>query len=117
MIIAKVGYTFSINPNTGITELDFAPKQPELVFADEYNRYALFASTRVESDFVLYKPMTNIIINATAYAPMEHKASYFPVAISIGNHQKNLMVCGERHWWREAFGWTLTEAEAIDHLP
>lgn len=117
VIIAKVGYIFFINPHTGVAELDFAPKQPELVFADEYNRDALFASTRVESDFVLYKPMTDVIINATAYAPMERKASYFPVAISVGNHQKTLMVCGERHWRREAFGWTLTEAEAIDHLP
>lgn len=118
VIVAKVGYTFAIDPHTGVAELDFAPKQPELVYADEYNNSnKLFASTRVESDFVLYKPMLDVIINATAYAPMGRKASYFPVAVSVGDYQKNLMVCGERHWIREALGWTLTEAASIDYLP
>ena len=117
VIVAKVGYSFAIDPYTGIAELAVTPKQPELIFADKYNNESAFASTYAESDFVLYKPMLDIVVNAIAYAPMERKAAYFPVAISVGDYKKKLMACGERYWQREALGWTLSKAEAVDHLP
>ena len=118
VIVAKVGYTFEIDSRTGQTDLTFSSIQPNLIFADEYHdAQNNFSSTMVESDFVLYKPKLDFIVNATAYAPMGGKTSFFPISLSIGNYQKSLAVYGERHWKREALGWALTQAEIIEQLP
>lgn len=117
VIIAKIGYTFDIDRYTGQAELSLSPVQPSLVFADQYSNESALSSTLAESDFVLYKPKLDLIVNAIAYAPMERPAAYFSAAVSIGNYQKSLIVSGPRYWQRESFGWSLSQASPIDYLP
>ena len=66
VIVAKVSYEFEIDPETGKTELAFARKQTPLTFADTYYGDPSQTSTQFESDFSLYKPKTDLVVNATA---------------------------------------------------
>lgn len=117
VIVAKVGYTFEIDAQTGHTQLALTAVQPPLVFADQYHYESSLSSTKVESDFVLYKPKLDVIIHAQAYAPMGRASAYFPVSVTIGDYQKNLIISGPRYWQRESFGWTLSKATPIMSLP
>lgn len=117
VILAKIGYTFNIDAYTGQAELTLSSVQPPLVFSDHYNSDSALSSTLIESDFVLYKPKLDVIINAMAYAPMGRAAAYFPASVMVGNYQKDLLITGPRYWRRESFGWSLTDASPIECLP
>lgn len=117
VVVAKVSYDFEIDAATGQTELDFADNQSPLVFADTYYGDPAQTSTLLESDFSLYKPKTDVVVNAVAYAPDDLPARQFSVALKIGDYQKTLAVTGSRYWLREAVGWTLSEPALIESLP
>lgn len=117
VIVAKVSYEFEIDPETGKTELAFARKQTPLTFADTYYGDPSQTSTQFESDFSLYKPKTDLVVNATAYAPDDVPSRQFTVSVSIGDYQKSLALTGERYWVREAAGWSLSEPDPILSLP
>ncbi|HFC6352651.1 TPA: DUF2169 domain-containing protein [Neisseria elongata] len=117
VVVAKVSYEFEIDPETGKTELAFARKQTPLTFADTYYGDPSQTSTQFESDFSLYKPKTDLVVNTTAYAPDDVPSRQFTVSVSIGDYQKSLALTGERYWVREAAGWSLSEPDPILSLP
>lgn len=117
VLVAKVGYTFEIDPATGRSELSFAAVQPPLTFADTFYGEPSQTATLLESDFAPYKPKTDIVVNATAYAPDDRLLPQFPVSVQVGDYRKTLAVTGERYWMKEALGWTLGEASPIRSLP
>ncbi|MDO1510494.1 MULTISPECIES: DUF2169 domain-containing protein [unclassified Neisseria] len=117
VVVAKVSYEFEIDPATGQTELQFARTQTPLTFADTFYGEPSQTTTLLESDFSLYKPKVDIVVNATAYAPDDRMVGQFPVSVQIGDYEKPLAVTGPRYWVREALGWTLGEASPIDSLP
>jgi len=104
VVVAKVSYEFEIDPETGKTKLSFARKQTPLTFADTYYGDPSQTSTQFESDFSLYKPKTDLVVNATAYAPDDVPSRQFTVSVSIGDYQKSLALTGERYWVREGGG-------------
>ncbi|MDO5072768.1 MAG: DUF2169 domain-containing protein [Neisseria animaloris] len=117
VVVAKVSYEFEIDPATGQTELQFARTQTPLTFADTFYGNPSQTTTLLESDFSLYKPKVDIVVNATAYSPDDRMIGQFPVSVQIGDYKKPLAVTGPRYWVREALGWTLGEASPIDSLP
>lgn len=117
VVVAKVSYEFEIAPATGQTELQFAPVQTPLTYADTYYGNPSQTTTLLESDFCLYKPKTDIVVNGTAYAPDDRLMGQFPVSVQVGDYQKFLAVTGNRYWVREALGWTVNEPSPIRSLP
>lgn len=117
VVVAKISYEFEIDPASGQTELRFAQTQTPLVFADTFYGEPSQTATLLESDFCIYKPRTDFVVNATAYAPDDIPARQFAASVTVGDYQKTLAVTGERYWIREALGWSLSEASPILSLP
>ena len=85
VVVAKVSYEFEIDPITGKTVLEFAQTQTPLTFADTFYGEPSQTSTQFESDFCLYKPKTDLVVNAIAYAPNDTPARQLAVAVSVGD--------------------------------
>jgi len=67
--VARVKYLFDTVDNKGILCLKLDPSQGELFGEDVFYGTVGQSSVRYESDFVTYKPVTDIIVNAKAYLP------------------------------------------------
>ena len=63
--------------------LAFASAQTPLAATDEYYGEPNQSSVKQESDFVPYKPHTDVIVIANAYAPQHRAKSRFTVGISV----------------------------------
>lgn len=85
-------------------------------------------SVRRESDLAPFKPLCDIIVNATAYAPGGIPASRFSAGVKITRPahmngpggtvlHKTLVITGPRAWKEGDTGWQLTEPETIESLP
>ena len=75
------------------------------------------ASVRFEKDHVNFKLATDLIINATAYAPENKPTKQWEAGIEIGTHKKLLRVIGPRQWKYTNKEWTLTEPKACLSVP
>src|SRR5262249_39835404 len=64
LVVAK--QTFTIGPY-GSCEL--AGEQQPLVYADEFHGESGMSATLYESDFALFKPHCDVLLNGSAYAP------------------------------------------------
>lgn len=72
--------TFTLQPDG---TLAFAEEQTPLITSDVYYGEPNQSSSRQESDFVPYKPCTDVIINAHAHAPMGKVLEQFYTGIEI----------------------------------
>jgi hypothetical protein len=93
--IVAIKCTFDIQPD-GSAEVS---KQQSPVFrVPEYNGEPGRSSLRFESDLVLTKTTTDIIIAGHAAAPAERPVTELDVGFRIGSIQKVLKVFGDRIW-------------------
>jgi hypothetical protein len=107
--------TFNLIPNA---PLQPAPDQEPLVTSDEFYDHPDTSSVRFESDLVPYKPRSDIIINATAYAPGGKALPSWIVSAQIGRKQKNLLVTGPRYWKHYLVnGWKACTPEPCLEVP
>lgn len=78
---------------------------------------------RFESDFVAYKPRTDLIVNATAYSPDGAPRQRWLCALRVSGSdgavllQKALQVHSERAWQRGLRGWSLSPASPCNAVP
>lgn len=63
--------------------LDYAPRQAPLCQSDQFFGEPNVTSVRQESDLCHYKPKCDIIINATAHAPLGKPVKRFPVRLVV----------------------------------
>lgn len=122
-------------------ECVLSEEQEPFVFTDEYHGELNFSALRYPSDFVPYKPVTDIILDATAYAPDGIPSREWTVGVRIFDAKglvcmKALKITGPRSWipkWKRALsdeeksnwkdyrdlfdGWELSEPEPITKLP
>jgi hypothetical protein len=73
-----------------------AEEQPPPALAPVHFGEPGHSSLRMDSDLVLEKPGTDVIVNASAYAPRGKAAEAVPVSLRVGTLQKVLVVHGER---------------------
>lgn len=117
VIAMKVGY------NVSNGECFVEDKNPKLLrdqdqFYGEINQSAI----RYESDFAPYKPLCDVIVNASAYAPEGEAAeSVLTQLILIDEKQetlldKTLLVKGESQFYHAGPGWTQSKAEPFTSL-
>lgn len=107
--------TFDIKPNAPLQPV---VEQEPIVLADEFYEELNTSSVRFESDLAPYKPRSDIIINATAFAPGGKPLSHWVVGAQVGKLQKRLLVTGPRYWHHHfAGGWKITDPEACVEVP
>lgn len=95
-----------------------SPVQPEIVMEDKYWGEPGASAIRYESEVILGKPRTDLVINGQAHAPNGRPVSRMEVAASYqGRIIKRLNVTGDRQWRRGILGWQLTEPEPFVSLP
>ena len=111
--IVAVKGTFDIRPDGTV---GLADEQVEPLLLPEYHGEPGASSLRYDADIVATKPTTDVILNATAYAPHGRPSTSFPVEARIGPIHKVLRVVGNRRWsegiFREA-----TDPEPVTRVP
>lgn len=136
VFMAKVAFDIQENGSCEISE-----EQEPFAFKDEYYDEVNASSVRYPSDFVPYKPKTDIALCATAWAPTGQPTDTWLVGVKIATNdgticQKALRIFGPRFWipkwerelsdkekanwknYRHLFkGWELSKAQPITKLP
>ncbi|WP_105386327.1 DUF2169 family type VI secretion system accessory protein [Neorhizobium alkalisoli] len=122
-------------------ECRFSSEQEPFVFTDTFHGDLNVSSLRYPSDFVPYKPHSEIILDATAYAPAGKPAAEWPVSIKVSDDlgtfvHHEMVITGPRQWrpvwlkelddeqkpaWRSFRSlfrkWTLSSPSPIVSLP
>ncbi|HEX5749511.1 MAG TPA: DUF2169 domain-containing protein [Archangium sp.] len=81
-----------------------AQRQQPLVKADEYHGEPGLSSVRMECDFSLRKPRTDVLLLGHAHAPQGKPVTSMTVGMRVGSLRKALQVFGNRVWERNLLG-------------
>lgn len=73
-----------------------AEEQIPLAYGDIYDEEV--DGIRYESDILPFKPKTDVVFCATAFAPGARPAETVMVSVKVGPVEKQIMVFGERYW-------------------
>jgi hypothetical protein len=112
--IVAVKGTFDIAPDGTLT---LADEQLDPLIAPEYHGDPGASSLRYDADLVAPKPTTDVVLNATAYAPDGRPSTDFLVSAQVGRVKKVLRVLGERSWERSALGVVASTAAPVTRVP
>ena len=114
IVVARVTYDLDIQDARAA--LERSAQQASLVYCDEHYGDPVATSVRYESDLAPYKPRTDVVINATAFAPHGMAALSFDVTAAVGPARKTLRIHGPRLWKFGLSGWALGRAAPIGCL-
>jgi hypothetical protein len=95
LVVAK--QTFMIGPGGSC---EFAREQQPLVYADEFYGEPGMSATLHESDFALFKPHCDVVLNGSAYASNNVPVESVEVGLHVGSMRKSFRVVGDRVWTR-----------------
>ena len=96
-IVVVVKGTFQI-PAVADIEPRVADEQVPLVLADEFTGKPGFSATVCECDYAPGKPLCDVLLNGSAYAPNARPAERVTVEFSFAGRSKRLDVYGDRVW-------------------
>jgi hypothetical protein len=100
------------------SKMEKADEQPEVVMEDKHWGEPGVSSVRYESDIILDKPFTDLVINGHAYAPNGRTVTRMDVAVGYdGRLLKRLAVVGDRVWRPGPLGWRLTDPVPFRKIP
>ena len=94
-LVVAVKATFDIKPN-GTTEISM--DQSPVLNMPEYFGKPGKSSIKYESDLVLTKKSTDVLVVGHAYAPVSKPVTEIDVGFRVGPVQKMLRVFGDRQW-------------------
>jgi hypothetical protein len=103
--VVAVKATFDIGPAGKLT---LADEQPPPLLAPEYRGEPGKSSLRADSDLLVPRPGTDVILDACAHAPKGKPAATVPVSLRVAGLEKSLVVYGTRVYYRGAVGLTTT---------
>jgi hypothetical protein len=106
--------TFMVGPDG---ECRPAEKQEPLVVADVHYGDPGTTSIKYESEFAMYKPHADVIVNGQAVAPRGKPVQELTVAFEIGSSRKEIRVVGDRRWERGILGFVASEPEPFVAMP
>jgi hypothetical protein len=112
--LVAVRCTFMVHAD-GTTSI--ADKQDPVVPAPVYRGEPAASSLLYDSDFILTKPTTDVILHGSAYAPGGEPATSVLTNLRIGNLDKTLRVTGNRHYQRNLLGIGPGRPEPFISLP
>ncbi len=116
--------TFHMATDDGL--LCLSEEQTPLVATDEYYGETSQSSVRQESDFAPFKPRTDIILDATAYAPGGKPSKLFRVGVKVVSPsqpgktvcEKKMIISGPCYWNHFLFGlWNTDTPKPITSMP
>lgn len=115
-VLCLVKHTYRIDPVGTLEPLpkgeQFGPS-PDTPYMDDLGR-----SLKYPSDIADYKPFTDVIVNATAYAPGGEAAQRVDVGVEVAGVRKRLAVFGDRRWVEGEDGvWFPSEPEPFTAMP
>jgi hypothetical protein len=93
--LVAVKCTFDINPDGS---MKVSSDQPPVLRAPEYTGEPGVSSVRFESDLVLTKKTTDVLVVGHCYAPNQRPVPQLDVGFQVGPVRKVLRVFGDRVW-------------------
>ncbi|MCP3925182.1 MAG: DUF2169 domain-containing protein [Desulfobacterales bacterium] len=93
IVIVKATYTIN-----GSSELTISEKQRKVTSEPLYRGEPGESSLIYDTDFVLEKPNTDVVVNGHAYAPNGQKKRNTSVSFKVGGVSKKLKVSGDQTW-------------------
>ena len=91
-------------------------EQTSIVHVPQYAGEPARSSLLRETDFVLHKPTTDILLLGHAYAGSTDGTSAM-VTMKVGPIEKRLRVWGDRHWERGALRWSASAPRPFERMP
>ncbi len=98
-------------------EMTLASEQRPLLTVDEHYGAAETSCIRYECDFVLEKPLTDVVVVGKAVAPGGQPVSQLTVGLEIQGRLKEARVFGDRRWVRALGGWTASAPVPFTEMP
>jgi hypothetical protein len=98
-------------------QMQLAAEQQPLVAADEHYGAPDKTCVRHECDFVLHKPLTDVIVVGKAVAPHGRAVASLPVRLEVQGAHKDALVTGERRWVRVPGGLTGSHPLPFTEMP
>jgi hypothetical protein len=96
LLVVAVKGTFNIPPIR--QQVSLADKQKPLIEADCFTGEPGFSAPLYEVDYAPLKPMCDVLLNGSAYAPGGKPVSRVEVTLRIGSMFKSFAVTGNRTW-------------------
>lgn len=112
--VVAVRATFDIGSNGRIM---LADEQIPPVLEPEYFGEPGASSLKYDSDLLAFKPSTDLLVHAHAYAPGGKAAQTVPVGLHVGRIQKQLLVHGERTYLTGMFGLKMSKPRPFFKSP
>lgn len=112
--IVAVKGTFDIRPDG---TLALADEQLPALLAPEYTGEPGASSLRYDADLVGPKPATDVVLNATAYAPQGRPSADFLAGFRLEGISKAVRVRGERTWVESPLGGAPSEPRSVTSVP
>lgn len=112
--LIAVRATFDISASG---ECAVAEQQEPVALVPQYLGKPGQSSLRCDTDMVRTKPGTDVLVNATAYAPPGKMVTEVPVSLSVGPIRKTLSIKGNRIWKRGYSGFGPSKPEPFSKLP
>jgi len=108
--VHKIGPDGTLSPYPQDEQPEFAG---EIQHEDELGR-----SLRYPGDIAAYKPLVDVILDATAYAPGGEAVPELTVRLEVAGCRKAVRVVGDREWQIDDAGaWHMTEPEPFQTMP
>ena len=108
--LVAVRCTFEIRPDGSTAP---AEEQQPVALAPEHFGEPAASSLKYDSDFVLTKPTTDVILHGAAHAPGGKPTTSVDVSLRVGEVRKTLRVTGERAYRRSPLGGDPTPDPAL----
>lgn len=110
-VVARSTYDLIIHDDEPNAELNFSENQSDLCYTDVTHHAMAGGYVKFESDLAPCKPALDIVLNATAYAPMNEPHDSFIASLSVNTKSIHLRVFGPRFWKRKLSRWFLSEPQ------
>ena len=95
-----------------------AEVQPAIVMEDEYWGAPGKSAVKYESELLLYKPATDLVVVGDACAPGDRPVTRMMVGLSYqGRRLKQFQVSGDREWRRGLLGWSPSAPKYFTRIP
>ena len=114
-VIAAIKATFTI-PRDG-REPELAETQIPLIESDQFTGEPGLSATVCEADYAHHKPMCDVLLNASAYAPPGKLVRQIEIGVRVGRMVKQFNVVGDRFWCESVLGIRATEPEPFSRMP
>jgi hypothetical protein len=115
LVIVAIKATFTIPPDGEEPELTDA--QTPLTEADVFTGEPGLSAALYETDYAQRKPLCDVLVNGSAYAPSEKVARQVQVGVRVGSIAKTFNVVGDRNWRTGVFGIRASEPTPFGVMP